>query len=163
MVQEWHAQARENLLAECHAYKAQDQDFLAKPRRENPLPAAVFMRKLRNAGLNCFSHDSQLGDGSASLFVLVATLNGGEFRPMCSIQVPLMWEWSTIRLDPVTQLPAGFRDIGWRSAVRCIIMNGVLTEDQAHAIFGKPREASVSRIYRKLLGEHRNGGKRYAS
>jgi hypothetical protein len=163
MVQEWHAQARENLMLECRPYKCQDQEFLSAPRRDNPLPAAVFMRKLRQNGLNCFSHDSQLGDGSASLFVLVPTKNGGEFRPMCSIQVPLMWEWSTIRLDPITQLPAGFRDIGWRSAVRCLIMNDVLTEDQAHVIFGKPREAQVSRIYRRILCEHRNGGKRYAS
>jgi hypothetical protein len=162
MVKEYHEQARENLLDECRMYKCQDQDFLAIPRRENLMSAAVFMRKLRDAGLTCFSHDSTLGDGTASLFVLMPTENGGQFKPMCSIQVPLMWEWSTIRLDPATQLPAGFRDIGWRSAVRCLITNGALTEDQAHVIFGKPREASVSRIYRKMLCEHRNGGKRYA-
>ena len=162
MVDEWHRQAQENLWAECRAYKAQDQEFLSVPRRENLMASAVFMRKLRQAGLTCFSHDSQLGDGSASLFVLMPTVTGGEFQPMCSIQVPLMWEWSTIRIDPVTNLPQGFRDIGWRSAVRCLIVNGALTEDQAHAIFGKPREASVSRIYRRLLCEHRNGGKRAA-
>jgi hypothetical protein len=162
MVAEWHAEARENLLRECRAYKAQDQEFLATPRRVNLMPAAVFMRKLRGAGLTCFSHDSSLGDGSASLFVLVPTENGGEFKPICSIQVPLMWEWSTIRIHPVTQLPDGFRDIGWRSAVRCLISDGVLTEDQADAIFSKPSDGAVSRIYRRLLYEDRNGGKNAA-
>jgi hypothetical protein len=164
MANEWHAQVREDLLAECRAYKFADQDLLSNPkgRRVNLMAAAVFMRKLRSAGITCFSHDSQLNDGSASLFVLMPTATGGEFQPMSSIQVPLMWEWSTIRLDPRTNLPAGFRDIGWRSAVRCLITNGVLTEDQAHVIFGKSRESSVSRIYRRMLCEHRNGGKRYA-
>ena len=97
------------------------------------------------------------------MFVLMPTANGGEFRPISSIQVPLMWEWSLIRLDPKTQLPSGFRDIGWRSALRCLITKGALTEEQAHAVFGAPGEGAASRIYRKMLGEHRNGGKRYAS
>ena len=164
MVNEWHAQAKQNLLEECRAYRYQDQALLANPegRRVNMMPAAVFMRKLRAAGLTCFSHDSQLADGSASLFVLMPTPRGGEFEPVSSIQVPLMWEWSTIRLDPRTELPSGFRDIGWRSAVRCLITRGALTEEQAHAIFGAPRESYVSRIYRRMLCEHRNGGKRYA-
>ena len=165
-VQEWHAEARENLLDECAAYKYEDQDALANPagRRVNMMPAAVFMRKLRTEGkITCFSHDSQLGDHSASLFVLRSTIKGGEFQPLCSIQVPLMWEWSTIRLDPKTLLPSGFRDIGWRSAVRCLITQGVLTEAHAHEIFGSPREASVSRIYRRMICEHRNGEKRYAA
>jgi hypothetical protein len=166
MVNEWHAQAKENLLEECYAYKYPDQDLLSDPvgRRVNIMPAAVFMRKLRTeAKLTCFSHDSQLNDGSASLFVLVPNTDGGKFEPICSIQVPLMWEWSTIRLDPKTELPAGFRDIGWRSAVRCLITRGILTEQRAHEIFGKPREHPVSRIYRRMLCEHRNGGKRRAA
>ena len=165
MVDEWHREAKENLLAECRAYKFQDQDLLSNPagRRVNPMSAAEFMRKLRTNGLTCFSHDSPLKDGSASLFVLVPSKDGGFFQPQCSIQVPLMWEWSTIRLDPKMQLPSGFRDIGWRSAVRCLIENGVWTEEKAHQVFGAPREASVSRIYRRMLCEHRNGGKRLAA
>jgi len=158
MVQEWHAEAQENLLAECREYKVEDQDSLADPagRRVNIMPAAVLMRKLRDAGLTCFSHDSPLQDGSASLFVLMATPKGGEWEPMCSIQVPLMWEWSLLRIDPSTNLPTGFRDIGWRSAVRCLITKGVLTEERAHEIFGKPRISAVSRRYRRMLWEHHN-------
>jgi hypothetical protein len=164
MVNEWHRKAQEDLWDECRAYKAQDQDFLSDPRgrRVNPILAATFMRKLRNAGLTCFSHDSQLNDGSASLFVLMPTANGGEFQPMASIQVPIMWEWTTLRIDPKTNIASGFRDIGWRSAVRSLIKNKVFTEARAHEIFGKPREASVSRIYRRLLCEYRNGQKRAA-
>ena len=165
MVDEWHRKAQQELHEECRAYKCQDQDLLTNPagRRVNIMAAAVFMRKLRKAGLTCFSQDSQLEDGSASLFVLVPTEKGGEFTPICSIQVPLMWEWSTIRVDPKTNLPMGFRDIGWRSAVRCLITKGIFTEEKAHRIFGTPREASVSRIYRRMLCEHRNGAKRYAA
>lgn len=165
MVAEFHAKAQEALLDECYAYKCQDQDLLADPsRRMNLMPAAVFMRKLRNEGkLTCFSHDSPDRDGSASLFVLIPTAKGGEFAPICPIQVPLMWEWSLVRLDPRTQLPSGFRDIGWRSAVRCLVMRGILTEQKAHQIFGAPREVPASRIYRRMLCEYRNGGRRRAA
>lgn len=163
MVDEWHKEAHENLLAECRYYQVDDQETLSDPagRRVNIMPAAVFMRKLRNEGkLTCFSHDSQLQDGSASLFVLMPTKNGGEFQPMCSIQVPLMWEWSLLRIDPKTNLPTGFRDIGWRSAVRCLIMNGALTEQRAHEIFGKPRICRVSRSYRRMLFDYHNNMRR---
>jgi hypothetical protein len=159
LVQEWHKEAQENLLAECRDYKVDDQDSLADPagRRVNIMPAAVFMRKLRNeGGLTCFSHDSTLKDGTASLFVLMPSARGGEWEPMCSIQVPLMWEWSLLRLDPATQLPTGFRDVGWRSAVRCLIFKGALSEEQAHEIFGKPRISTVSKRYRRMLWEHHN-------
>jgi hypothetical protein len=161
MVDEWHREAQENLLAECSSYKTQDQDILADPagRRVNMMAAAVFMRKLRNAGLRCFSHDSELRDGSASLFALHSTPRGGEFEPVCSIQVPLMWEWSTIRVDPKTNLPSGFRDIGWRSAVRCLITQGVWTEEHAHRVFGAPRVCRQSTIYRRMLWEYRNAAK----
>jgi hypothetical protein len=165
MVQEWHREAQENLWAECRVYKFEDQDLLAdvKERRCNPMSAAMFMARLRKAGLNCFSHDSSLKDHSASLFVLMPTPNGGEYKPICSIQVPIMWEWTTLRIDPKTNLPEGFRDIGWRSAVRCLIERGALTETKAHDIFGKPRIAPVSRRYRRMLFEYRNGGKRNAA
>jgi hypothetical protein len=162
MVDEWHKQAQENLWSECRKFKFEDQDLLADvtERRVNPMMAAMFMKKLRNAGLSCFSHDSPLMDHSASLFVWMPTPKGGEYQPMCSIQVPIMWEWTTIKLDPNTLLPEGFRDIGWRSAVRCLIEREALTEDQAHAIFGKPRIAPVSRRYRRMLHEIRNGGRK---
>lgn len=158
MVDEWHKEAHENLLAECRSYQVDDQDDLAdrRGRRVNPMAAAFFMAKLRKAGLTCFSHDSPLQDHSASLFVLMPGEHGGEFQPMCSIQVPIMWEWSLLRIDPRTNLPTGFRDIGWRSAVRCLIVNGALTEERAHKIFGKPREAATSRRYRRMLWDHRN-------
>ena len=158
LVQEWHKEAHENLLAECYRYRVDNQDSLSNPagRRVNLMAAAEFMRKLRRAGLTCFSHDSTLQDGSASLFVLMPTKKGGEFQPMCSIQVPFMWEWSLLRIDPRTNLPSGFRDIGWRSAVRCLITFGALSEERAHEIFGKPRVFHGSRIYRQMLWEHKN-------
>lgn len=165
MVDEWHRKAHEDLMDECYAYKVDDQDELADPRgrRVNIMAAAVFMRKLRAAGLTCFSHDSPLQDHSASLFVLVPSKDGGKFEPMASLQVPLMYEWSLLRIDPRTNLPTGFRDIGWRSAVRCLITNGVFTEERAHQIFGEPRIATVSKRYRRMLHHHRNARRQNAA
>jgi hypothetical protein len=165
MADEWRRQAQEELHRECRFYKVDDQDSLSDPagRRVNPMPAAMFMRKLRMAGLTCFSHDSQLNDGSASLFVLMPTIYGGEFKPICSIQVPIMWEWSLLRIDPKTNLPTGFRDIGWRSAVCCLIQQGVFTEERAHQIFREPRTSLISRRYRRMLYEHRNERRKNAA
>jgi hypothetical protein len=158
LADEWTREARQNLHEECYDYKVQDQDDLADPagRRVNMMAAAVFMRKARSAGLTCFSHDSQLADRTASFFVLMPTARGGEFKPMCSIQVPLMWEWSLLRIDPQTNLATGFRDIGWRSAVRVMVEQGALTESKAHEVFGEPRISIVSSRYRRMLWEHRN-------
>jgi len=163
MVQEWEAKTREDLLAECRAYRHEDQDILSdvESRRCNPIRASEFMQKLRDAGVKCFSHASTLEDGSASLFCL--TPYGSEPKPMASIQVPMMWEWSTIRLDPNTKLPTGFRDIGWRSAELSLIRHGVLTEDEAHRIFGRPRVSRVSKVWRQQLHAIRNGGHRNAA
>ena len=82
---------------------------------------------------------------------------------MASIQVPLMWEWTTMRVNSDTGLAEGYRDIGWRSAVCSLIRNGALTEERAHKIFGKPREFSGSRYYREALFQIRNGGQRNAA
>lgn len=166
MVNEWIAKVKQDLRDECDAYRSNEQDELSDPRgrRVNMMAAAVFMRKLRTEGkLTCYSHDSQLKDGSASLFVLLPTQDGGVFVPQASLQVPLMWEWTTMRIDPNTGLAMGYRDIGWRSAVCSLIRNGALTEERAHQIFGKPREFSGSRFYRATLFESRNGGKRNAA
>lgn len=166
MVNEWHAKVREDLQRECLEYRSEEQDELSETRgrRVNMMAAAVFMRKLRTEGkLTCYSHDSVLNDGSASLFVLLPTSQGGVFVPMASIQVPLMWEWTTMRIDENTGLAVGYRDIGWRSAVCSLIKNGALTEEKAHRIFGKPREFSGSKYYRRQLFEIRNGGKRNAA
>jgi hypothetical protein len=165
MVHEWHRKAQEDLHEECRDYKVDDQDELADPRgrRVNIMAAAVFMRKLREAGLTCFSHDSPLMDHSASLFALPPGRERLGFIPVASIQVPWMYEWSLLRIDPATNLPTGFRDIGWRSAVRCLITNGIFTEARAHEIFGEPRVFKSSRRYRRMLYDYRNARRQNAA
>lgn len=156
LADEWHQQARENLLEECERYQTQDQQFLSdeKMSRVNMMQAATFMKKLRDNGVKCFSHDSQLRDGSASLSAV--TPDGVEAKSIVSIQVPWMWEWSLLRIDPTTNLPNGFRDIGWRSAVLALIKNGVLSERKAYDIFGRPI-GPRGRIFRRMVHEYRNG------
>jgi hypothetical protein len=155
--QEWDKQVREDLIRECRQYRNQDQDILAdvKARRGNPMRASMFMKKLRAAGIKCFSHMSELNDGTASLFCV--TPDNVVAEPVCSIQVPVMWEWTTIRMDPRTQLASGYRDIGWRSAMLGLIKKRVLSEDEAYKIFGRPRVSRVSKVWRKQLHAWKNG------
>ncbi len=160
MVDEWHKAAHENLIADAYAYRNSHQEILTNPagRRVNMMPAAVFMRKLRVEGkLTCFSADSQLKNGTASLVVFLPDFQGGHWEPICSIQVPLMWEWTTLRVDPKTGIADTVRDVGWRSSVEWLIRKGALTEERAHEIFGAPRMWRGSTIYREKLHLHRNG------
>jgi hypothetical protein len=155
--QEWDKQVREDLINECRQYRDEDQEVLSDvvSRRVNPMRASMFMKKLRANGVKCFSHTSQLNDGTASLFCVTpdAILAG----PVCSIQIPMMWEWTTLRLDPRTQLPSGWRDIGWRTAQLWLIKKRVLTEEKAYEIFGRPRVSRVSKVWRRQLHAWKNG------
>jgi hypothetical protein len=158
--QEWDKSVREDLIRDCMQYRNQDQEVLSdvKARRGNPMRASMFMKKLRAAGIKCFSQMSQLNDGTASLFCL--TPDSLIPEPICTIQVPMMWEWTTIRMDPRTNLPNGYRDVGWRSSQLGLIRKRVLTEEQSYKIFGRPRVSRVSKVWRKQLHAWKNGENR---
>lgn len=71
-----------------------------------------------------------------------------------------MYEWSILKLDN-HNLPAGELR-GWRTVLAELIKSEILTEWQAHQIFGQPSGNACFRRYRETLWELRNG-KRYRS
>ena len=139
-------------------YQMEDQDDLTniKARHVNRMDTDEFMRKLRNAGIKCFTVYNGL-PGTVGLWCIPPRVTG-KARYVCYLRTPFMYEWSTLKLDN-HNLPAGELR-GWRTAIVELIKCEILTEWQAHQIFGNPSDADVFRRYRESLWEIRNG-KRY--
>jgi hypothetical protein len=159
MAEEDKAMHRENTLRMAAEYAVEDQDLFTdeESRKVNIMHAVDFMRKLRAAGVKCFSHDSQLRNGTAGLHAIVPGDGGAQCTFIATMQVPFMCEWSVIKTDAYGAM-TGFKYIGWRDSVLALIRKRVLTEEKAHEIFGPPRGAA-SRRYRRLLKEFRQTGK----
>lgn len=139
-------------------YQMDDQEDLTnvKARHVNPMHVDEFMRKLRSAGIKCFTVFNGL-PGTVGLWCIPPRVTG-RARYVCYLRTPFMFEWSTLKLD-AHNLPAGELR-GWRTAIVELVKTEILTEWQAHQIFGNPSGNPCFRRYRESLWEIRNG-KRY--
>jgi hypothetical protein len=138
--------------AQVEGYKMPHQDLLAdeKPRKVHPIATREFVKRLRDNGVRCFTVDNNL-PGTVALWAA----RGQEIIYICYLQVPAQYEWSVLRLD-AHNLPNGERFRGWRTVLMQLIIKGIMTEERAHRIFGKPTGGIVSSIYRKTLWTRRN-------
>ena len=161
--EDYKAFAQESYLADkelsnemVEEYKMTDQEILTnfKARNVNIMGSKDFVLRLRENGVHCIAHYNGM-PGTAGLWAIVPTKHGSDVRFITSIQIPAMIEWSVLRLD-AHGLPNGCDYIGWRTAVNMLIRKGVLTEERAHEIFGRPTDSIVSRRYRRTLYAHRH-------
>jgi len=167
---EWKNYARESFLREkeisdemVERYQMEDQIELtnAKARLVNPMSTDQFMHKLRTNSIcpvKCFTVYNGL-QGTVGLWCIPPKVTG-RARYVCYIRVPFMYEWSLLKLDK-HNLPAGELR-GWRTAIVELVKCEILTEWQAHQIFGNPSGNRCFRRYRESLWEIRNG-KRYTA
>jgi len=144
-------------------YQMEDQLELtnAKARLVNPMSTDQFMHKLRTNSIcpvKCFTVYNGL-QGTVGLWCIPPKVTG-RARYVCYIRVPFMYEWSLLKLDK-HNLPAGELR-GWRTAIVELVKCEILTEWQAHQIFGNPSGNRCFRRYRESLWEIRNG-KRYTA
>ena len=155
--------AREAYLAEKELsdemgeqYHIEDQEELIneKARKVNSISTDEFIRKLRVNGIKCFTVYNGL-PGTVALWCLPPK-ETQKARYICFLQIPAMYEWSVLRLD-AHGIPSGEKFRGWRTVLIQLIKNKILTEYQAHQIFGHPSENSVFARYRRSLWEIRNG------
>lgn len=137
-------------------YRMEDQEQLIdfNARNVNIIGSKEFVLKLRENGVHCIAHYNGR-PGTAGLWAIVPTTHGTDVRFITEIQIPAMIEWSVLRLDE-HGLPNGCDYIGWRNAVSMLIRKGVLSEERAHEIFGRPTDSIVSRRYRRTLWAHRH-------
>lgn len=141
-------------------YQMDDQEDLTNlaARMVNRLSTDEFLRKLRNAGIKCFTVYNGLPN-TVGLWCIPPKITGVA-RYVCYLRTPFMYEWSVLKLDS-HNLPAGELR-GWRTVCMELVKADVLTEWQVNQIFGAPSEAKPFRRYRISMWEIRNG-KRHMS
>jgi hypothetical protein len=140
-------------------YHIEDQEDLTNEvaRKVNPMSTDAFLWKLRQNGIKCFTIYNGL-QGTVGLWCLPPK-QVAKARYICYLQIPAMYEWSVLRLDR-HNIPIGEKFRGWRTVLMELIKKEILTEYQAHKIFGHPAGNKVFNRYRRTLWELRND-KRY--
>lgn len=145
-------------------YQIEDQEDLLNEaaRKVNPMSTDAFVYKLRSNGIKCFTvYNGDLLPPGHPLRATVALWcippkRTGAARYICYLQIPAMYEWSVLRVDR-HNIPIGEKFRGWRTVLMELIKKEILTEYQAHQIFGYPSGNRVFRRYRRSLWEFRNG------
>jgi hypothetical protein len=136
-------------------YKMDDQEELLNEvaRKVNPIRTRDFIEKLRSAGVKCYTIDNGFPPATVALWSFRPGTD--HVVPVCYLQVPAQYEWSVLRLDK-RGLPNGEAFRGWRTVEVQLIEKGIISEAQAHEIFGRPVDGPVSRRFRKSLYWFRN-------
>ena len=136
-------------------YHIEDQEDLTNElaRKVNPMSTDAFVAKLRANGIKCFTVYNGL-KGTIGLWC-IPPKQVARARYVCYLQIPAMYEWSVLRLDR-HNIPVGEKFRGWRTVLMELIKKEILTEYQAHKIFGHPSGNKTFRRYQRSLWELRN-------
>ena len=160
--EDYKAFANESYLAEKEVsdkmaarYRMEDQEMLINEvaRKVNPIHTRDLIQKLRNFGIKCYTIDNGYPPQTVALWAFKP--GSSQIVPVCFLQVPAQYEWSILRLDK-RGMPDGEAYRGWRTVESQLILKGIISEDQAHEIFGRPADGPVSRRFRETLYWFRN-------
>jgi len=159
---DYRAFAQEAILADrevsermTRRYRMEDQELLLNEvaRKVNPIRTRDFVEKLRKAGVKCYTIDNGFPPSSVALWAFKPGTD--HVVPVCYLQTPAMYEWSVLRLDK-RGLPNGESYRGWRTVESQLIEKGIISEAEAHKIFGYPVDGPVSRRFRRNAFWFRN-------
>ena len=155
-VKESFAAEREISEEMAEQYKIEDQTELAnaEARMVNPMSTRDFIQKLRANGVKCFTVDNGFPPQTVALWCIPPGQHA-RARYICYLQVPAQWEWSVLRVDAHGK-PDGEDYRGWRTVLVQLIEKEILTEEQAHRIFGNASTNPIFSRYHRSLWEFRN-------
>jgi len=117
---------------------------------------AEFITKLRKAGVHCWYVQHPHAD-KVTLLYQIRGLEKPEVA--CWAQFGQMPELSIMNFDQYGA-PLAERRRGWRTCLLQIILKGIITEEKAIEVFGKPRQDKAFDRYNSLLKAFRNAGSR---
>jgi hypothetical protein len=119
---------------------------------------AEFITKLRQASIPCYYTQHPHADK----LTLLWQPNGVEqLEVACWVQFGKMPELSIMNFDQYGA-PLAERRRGWRTPLLQLILKGIITEDKANEVFGKPRLDKAFDKYNSTLQAFRNAGSRLA-
>lgn len=163
MANEDYLASKEQSDSDARQYQLEDQELFVnrEARMINRMWTRDFIKKLRDNGVRCFTHQTPPEPGipawlanTTGLYAIVPRQEGKGFQKICNLRIPAMFEWSIILTDRHGLQTAHI--IGWRTPLSQLITRKVLAEQKAHQIFGAPK-GFTSRRYRRTLYEFRNG------
>jgi NTP pyrophosphatase (non-canonical NTP hydrolase) len=110
------------------------------------LHSSVFITKLRQCGVNCFYRQHPHPDKAT----LLVSVNGGELQVAAWVQLGNMPELSMFNFDAYGT-PLAEKRRGWRTVTLQLILKGLLKEDVADKVFGKPGDSPAFNRYKMTL------------
>lgn len=116
--------------------------------------ACVFINLLRNAGVECwYRQHPQAGK------VTLVVQKHGNLKPEvgCWCMAGFAPELSVMRFDE-HGVPTTEKFRGWRTCLLQLILKGVITEQKAEEVFGKPATTPAFHRYNRTLQSFRNNG-----
>jgi hypothetical protein len=148
-------------------HRFRDQEELHTKRTGHIYHMSEFLRLLKKAlpaGYNAWYTDK--GGMANTLGLYVSHPIGQSLNPLCShekdqphyvgfVQVPWMQEFEELHFDRYN-IPLGSKRRGWRTILLKLIESKVLSETQAHEVFGAPLGDVLSRRYLSYLQFLRN-------
>lgn len=142
-------------------YRWHDQEMLTdkKSRHINGINTRHFIEKLQLNGIKCAVFDNgwtSVGGVPTVALFCVPPDRPNKLRPICYMDVPMMYEWSVLHLDR-HGIPSGEATRGWRTVAVQLVDKDIITEAQCHRIFGAPPPNKISDRYYRSLWEKRNG------
>jgi hypothetical protein len=132
----------------------QDELRMHPSRMGKILTASEFISILqRKCKLNCWYTDTVLAQ-TGFLALVVTNNTGTEAMAVCGVQPGAMPEYSVMYFDQ-HDCPTKERYRGWRTVLLKLILKGIITEEKAHAAFGRP-DGPAARRYLEILYGARN-------
>lgn len=116
----------------------------------------VFITTLRKAKINCHYRQHMHPD-KAVLWVLPNAYSPPEVA--CWVQLGQMPELSIMNFDQYG-VPLAERRRGWRTCLLQLILKGIISEEKANKLFGRPRQDKAFERYNSTLQAFRNAGSR---
>jgi hypothetical protein len=113
-----------------------------------------FLLKLRAAGVQCW-FNSEPFNGLIGLRAIRKGYEQLKVQYICAVKLGWTTEFDLFHYDRYG-VELNRKYVGWRSVLLQLVSKGILTERQAHKIFGKPELNEASTIYRRSLQQMRN-------
>jgi len=141
-------------LSEQYQWATKEEYDDAQARVGTPMTHTEFISRLRKAGVECHYRQHVHLD-KADLYV--ALTPGGEQTVQCWVQQGWMQELSVLNFDD-HGVPLAERRRGWRTPLLQLILKGIITEEKANKLFGRPKVTDAYHRYNASLQAFRNNG-----
>ena len=115
------------------------------------LHSSEFITLLRKCGVSCWYRQHPHPDKA----VLLVSVNGGPLEVGAWVQLGNMPELSLMNFDRYG-VPLAEKRRGWRTVTLQLIMKGMLNEDKANKILGRPGNSKAFSRYNTTLHSWRN-------